>query len=58
MLRDLRGDPVVKTPPSNAGGMGLVPGQVTKFPYTIVVQPKIQKMLREAIVVLVAKLNS
>ena len=58
MMRDLPGGPVVKTRPSNAGGMGLVPGQVTKFPYTTGVQPKIQKMLREAVVVLVAKLNS
>ena len=54
MLRDLPGRPVVKISPSNTGGMGPVPGQGTKFPYTTGVQAKKEKMLREAIVVLVA----
>ena len=54
MLRDLPGGPVVKISPSNTGGMGPVPGQGTKFPYTTGVQAKKEKMLREAIVVLVA----
>ena len=30
---DFPGDPVVKTPPSNAGGAGLIPGQGTKIPH-------------------------
>ena len=29
----LPGDTVVKNPPSNAGDMGLTPGQVTKIPH-------------------------
>ena len=27
--------PVVKTPPSNAGGMGSIPGQGTKIPHAL-----------------------
>ena len=31
--RDLRGGPVVKNPPSNAGDVGLIPGWGTKIPH-------------------------
>ena len=30
---DYPGGPVVKTPPSNAGGVGSIPGQGTKVPH-------------------------
>ena len=33
--RDFPGDPVIKTLPSNAGGVGLIPGQGTKIPYAV-----------------------
>ena len=33
-FRDFPGGPVVKNPPSNAGGMGLISGQGTKIPHT------------------------
>ena len=33
-LRDFLGSPVVKTSPSNAGGMGLIPGQGTDKMYS------------------------
>ena len=32
-MRDFPGNPVVKTLPFNAGGMGLIPGQETRFPH-------------------------
>ena len=32
-IRDFPGDPVVKNPPSNAGDVGLIPGQGTKVPH-------------------------
>ena len=32
-MRDFPGGPVVKNPPSNAGDMGLIPGQGTKIPH-------------------------
>ena len=31
-LRDFPGSPVVQNPPSNAGDVGLIPGQGTKIP--------------------------
>ena len=31
--RDFPGGPVVKNPPSNAGDVGLIPGQGTKIPH-------------------------
>ena len=40
--RDLPGGPVVKTSPSSAGGVGLVPGQRAKIPHAS--QPKQQNM--------------
>ena len=33
IFQDFPGGPVVKTPPSNAGGANLIPGQGTKIPY-------------------------
>ena len=33
--RDFPGGPVVKTSPSNAGGVGLIPGQEAKIPYAL-----------------------
>ena len=33
MFRDFPGGPVVKNPPSNAGGAGLIPGQGAKIPH-------------------------
>ena len=33
--RDFPGGPVVKNPPSNAGDMGLIPGQGTKIPHAV-----------------------
>ena len=33
ILRDFPGGPVVKNPPSNAGGPGSIPGQGTKIPH-------------------------
>ena len=32
-FRDFPGGPVVKNPPSNAGGAGLIPGLGTKIPH-------------------------
>ena len=32
LMGDFPGGPVVKNPPSNAGDMGLIPGQGTKIP--------------------------
>ena len=40
--RDLPGGPVVKTSPSNAGGVGSIPGQGVKIPH--VSQPKNQNI--------------
>ena len=34
-LGDFPGGPVVKNPPSNAGDVGLIPGQGTKIPYAM-----------------------
>ena len=33
--RDFPGGPVVKNPPSNAGDVGLIPGQGTKIPHAM-----------------------
>ena len=33
MMRDFPGGPVVKTSPSNAGGVGLIPGPGAKIPH-------------------------
>ena len=33
MYWDFSGGPVVKTPPSNAGGAGSIPGEETKIPH-------------------------
>ena len=33
MWGDFPGGPVVKNPPSNAGDVGLIPGQGTKIPH-------------------------
>ena len=33
--RDFRGGPVVKNPPSDAGDVGLIPGQGTKIPHAM-----------------------
>ena len=33
MYRDFSGGPVVKTPLSNAGGAGSIPGEETKIPH-------------------------
>ena len=33
MAQDFRGDSMAKTPPYNAGGEGLVPGQGTESPH-------------------------
>ena len=35
MDRDFPGGPVVKNPPSNAGGAGSIPGQGTKIPHSV-----------------------
>ena len=43
---DLPGGPVVKTLPSNAGGMGLIPGLGATIPHAS--QPKNQKQKTEA----------
>ena len=40
--RDFSGGPVVKTSPSNAGGVGSIPGQGAKIPHAL--QPKNQNM--------------
>ena len=40
--RDFPGGPVVKTSLSNAGGVGLIPGQGTKIPHAS--QPKNQNI--------------
>ena len=34
-LRDFPGSPVFKTSPSNAGGVGLIPGQGAKIPHAL-----------------------
>ena len=39
---DLPGGPVIKTSPSDAGGVGLIPGQGVKIPH--VSQPKKQNI--------------
>ena len=44
---DLPGSPVVKTPPSNAGGAGSIPGRGAKIPHTS--GPKNQKHKTEAL---------
>ena len=44
--RDIPGGPVVTTLPSNAGDMGLMPGQGTKIPYDL--RPKERKHKAEA----------
>ena len=44
--RDITGGPVVTTLPSNAGDMGLMPGQGTKIPYDL--RPKERKHKAEA----------
>ena len=44
---DFPGGPVVKTSPSNAGSVGLIPGQGAKIPH--VSQPKNQKHKTEAV---------
>ena len=41
-FRDLSGNPVIKILPSNAGGMGLIPGQEAKILYNS--QPKHQNI--------------
>ena len=41
-MRDFPGGPVVKTLPSNAGGVGLIPGQGDKIPHGL--QPKNQNI--------------
>ena len=41
-MRDFPGGPVVKTSPSNAGGVGLIPGRGAKIPYAS--RPKNQNM--------------
>ena len=46
MVRNFPGGSVVKTSPSNAGGVGLIPGQRAKIPQTL--QPKNQKYKTEA----------
>ena len=40
LLQDFSAGPVVKTSPSNAGGLGSNPGQEAKIPH--VLQPKIK----------------
>ena len=35
LLRDFPGGPVVKTPPSNAGGAGLIPSWGAKVPHAL-----------------------
>ena len=35
LMGDFPGGPVVKNPPSNAGDMGLIPGQGTKIPHAL-----------------------
>ena len=42
MVGDFPGGPVVKTSPSNAGGVGSTPGQGAKIPLTL--QPKNQNI--------------
>ena len=41
LSKDFPGSPGVKTPPSNARGMGLIPGGGTKSPHAL--RPKKQK---------------
>ena len=42
---DFPGSPVVRTSPSNAGGMGSIPGQGAKFPHAS--PPKNQNIKRK-----------
>ena len=44
-LMDTPGGPVVKTVPSNAGGVGLIPGRGAKIPHAS--QPKNQNLKKQ-----------
>ena len=46
-LQDFPGNPVVKNLPSNAGGLGSIPGQKVKIPHAS--RPKKKKQKTEAI---------
>ena len=41
--RDFPGGPVVKTPPSNAGGTGSIPGPGTNIPHAMWYGQKLKK---------------
>ena len=41
--RDFPGGPVVKAPPSNVGGTGLIPGQGTKVPHAMGCSQKLKR---------------
>ena len=43
---DFPGGPVVKTPPSNAGGAGSIPGQRAKVPHALRCSQKFKKKER------------
>ena len=47
MAKTIPGGPVVKTLPSNAGGVGMIPGQGTEIPHAL--QPKKTKHKTEAV---------
>ena len=44
--RDFPDDPVVKTWPSNAGSVGLIPGQEAQIPHTLL-PPKTQNIKKK-----------
>lgn len=41
--RDFSGGPVVKAPPSNVGGAGLIPGRETKVPHAMGCSQKLKR---------------
>ena len=43
MVQDLPGSPVAETSPSNAGGMGLIPGKEARIPQASQPEKKKQK---------------